>query len=106
MSDKSYDAIVVGGGHHGLIIACYLQRAGMKTGIFELQSKLGGVLTREGGPVPGFRLNPRSNWTRFYGQPAYADFHLFMYLRNNSSAVLASSFENRLISFRVFCKLS
>jgi phytoene dehydrogenase-like protein len=76
MSDKSYDAIVVGGGHHGLIIACYLQRAGMKTGIFELQSKLGGALTSEEGPVPGFRLNPGANWTRFYGHPAYTDFNL------------------------------
>jgi len=76
MGDKSYDAIVAGGGHHGLIMACYLQRAGMKTGIFELQSKLGGAVTSEGGPVPGFRLNPGANWTRFYGHPAYADFNL------------------------------
>jgi beta-carotene ketolase (CrtO type) len=76
MSDKTYDAIVVGGGHHGLIMACYLQRAGMKTGIFELQSKLGGAVTSEGGPVPGFRLNPGANWTRFYGHPAYTDFNL------------------------------
>jgi beta-carotene ketolase (CrtO type) len=76
MADKSYDAIVVGGGHHGLIMACYLQRAGLKTGIFELQSKLGGAVTSEGGPVPGFRLNPGANWTRFYGHPAYTDFDL------------------------------
>ncbi|MBN2031968.1 MAG: NAD(P)/FAD-dependent oxidoreductase [Deltaproteobacteria bacterium] len=76
MSDKSYDAIVAGGGHHGLIMACYLQRAGMKTGVFELQSKLGGAVTSEGGPVPGFRLNPGANWTRFYGHPAYTDFNL------------------------------
>jgi beta-carotene ketolase (CrtO type) len=76
MGDKSYDAIVVGGGHHGLIMACYLQRAGLKTGIFELQSKLGGAVTSEGGPVAGFRLNPGANWTRFYGHPAYTDFDL------------------------------
>ena len=66
----------LGGGHHGLITACYLQRAGLKTGIFELQSKLGGAVTSEGGPVPGFRLNPGANWTRFYGHPAYSDFNL------------------------------
>jgi phytoene dehydrogenase-like protein len=76
MPDSSYDAIVIGGGHHGLIIACYLQRAGMKTGIFELRSKLGGAVTSEGGPVLGFRLNPGANWTRFYGHPAYTDFNL------------------------------
>jgi phytoene dehydrogenase-like protein len=76
MADKSYDAIVAGGGHHGLIMACYLQRAGLKTGIFELASKLGGAVTSESGPVPGFHLNPGANWTRFYGHPAYADFNL------------------------------
>jgi beta-carotene ketolase (CrtO type) len=76
MGDTSYDAIVVGGGHHGLIMACYLQRAGLMTGIFELQSKLGGAVTSEVGPVPGFLLNPCANWTRFYGHPAYRDFNL------------------------------
>ena len=76
MADKSYDALVVGGGHHGLITACYLQRAGLKTGIFELSSKLGGAVTSETGPLQGFRLNPGANWTRFYGHPAYTDFNL------------------------------
>jgi phytoene dehydrogenase-like protein len=76
MPDKTYDAIVVGGGHHGLITACYLQHAGMKTGIFELQSKLGGALTSEEGPVPGFLLNPGANFTRFYSHPAYTEFNL------------------------------
>ena len=76
MSDTSYDAIVVGGGHHGLIISCYLQKAGMKTAIFERQSKLGGAVTSEVGPARGFTLNAGSSWTRFYGHPAYADFNL------------------------------
>jgi beta-carotene ketolase (CrtO type) len=76
MADASYDAIVIGGGHHGLIIACYLQKAGMKTAIFERASKLGGAVTSEVGPVPGFILNPCAQWTRFYGHPAYGDFDL------------------------------
>jgi len=67
MGDKSYDAIVAGGGHHGLIMACYLQRAGMKTAIFELQSKLGGAVTSEGGPVPGFSLNPGAHGFQLEG---------------------------------------
>jgi beta-carotene ketolase (CrtO type) len=76
MSDKSYDAIVVGGGHHGLIIACYLQNAGMKTVILERMPKLGGAVTSEEGPVPGFLLNECAHWTRFYSHPAYSDFNL------------------------------
>ena len=76
MADKSYDAIVVGGGHHGLIVACYLQRAGLKTAIVERQAKLGGSVTSEEGPLPGFLLNECAHWTRFYSHPAYSDFNL------------------------------
>lgn len=76
MGDLRYDAIVIGGGHHGLIIACYLQKAGMRTVILERGPKLGGGVTTEEGPLPGFRLNPCANWTRFYVHPAYSDFNL------------------------------
>jgi len=76
MADKSYDAIVIGGGHHGLIMACYLQKAGMSTAIFERQAKLGGAVTSEEGPAPGFLLNESAHWTRFYSHPAYSDFNL------------------------------
>ena len=30
-----YDAVVLGGGHHATIIACYLARAGLSVGVFE-----------------------------------------------------------------------
>jgi beta-carotene ketolase (CrtO type) len=76
LADKSYDAIVVGGGHHGLIVACYLQKAGMSTAIVERQAKLGGSVTSEEGPLPGFLLNECAHWTRFYSHPAYSDFNL------------------------------
>lgn len=76
MADTSYDAVVVGGGHHGLITACYLQKAGMKTAIFELKPQLGGSVTSAEGPVPRFTFNVSSSWTRFYGHPAYSDFNL------------------------------
>ena len=76
MAEASYDAIVAGGGHHGLIIACYLQKAGMRTAILERQAKLGGAVTSEEGPLPGFLLNECAHWTRFYSHPAYSDFNL------------------------------
>ena len=76
MAEKTYDAIVVGGGHHGLIVACYLQKAGMSTAIVERQAKLGGSVTSEEGPLPGFLLNECAQWTRFYSHPAYSDFNL------------------------------
>jgi phytoene dehydrogenase-like protein len=76
LADKIYDAIVVGGGQHGLIVACYLQKAGMKTAILESKAKLGGSITSEEGPLPGFLLNECAHWTRFYSHPAYSDFNL------------------------------
>lgn len=76
MSDTTYDAIVVGGGQHGLITACYLQRAGLQTAIFERLGHLGGSMTSQAGPAPGFTLNNCASWTRFYSHPAYNDFNL------------------------------
>ena len=76
MADKSYDAIVIGGGHHGTIIAPYLAKSGMSVGVFELLDHLGGGAVTEDGPAPGFRMNFCANWTRFYGHPAYKEFNL------------------------------
>ena len=37
-----YDAIVVGGGHNGLVAACYLGQAGLRTLVLEASTRLGG----------------------------------------------------------------
>ena len=77
MADKTYDAIVVGGGHHGTIIAPYLAKAGFKVGVFERLDHLGGgAISEDDGPAPGFRGNFCAHFTRFYGHPAYKDFSL------------------------------
>ncbi len=76
MSDATYDAIVVGGGQHGLITACYLQKAGLQTVIFERLGTMGGAMNSREGPAPGFTLNGCSSWTRFYSHPAYTEFNL------------------------------
>ena len=77
MADAIYDAVVIGGGHHGTIIACYLQNAGLETAVFERQHELGGGACGEELPVPGFLMNPCAHAVRFYGHPAYADFKLW-----------------------------
>ena len=69
MADKVYDAVVIGGGHHGTIIAPYLAKAGMKVAVFERNDRLGGGAVTEDGPAPGFRMNFCANFTRFYGHP-------------------------------------
>jgi phytoene dehydrogenase-like protein len=42
-----YDAIVVGGGHNGLVAAAYLARAGLSTLVVEARQKTGGAATTE-----------------------------------------------------------
>lgn len=76
MADASYDAIVIGGGHHATIISCYLAKAGLQVAVLEGQTALGGGAVSEEAPAPGFRQNPHAHFTRFYGHPAYADFNL------------------------------
>ena len=77
MSDARFDAVVLGGGHHGTIIAPYLARAGMSVLVLERSAHLGGGACTSEGPAPGFLMNHCSHWTRFYAHPAYRDFALY-----------------------------
>ena len=43
--DKNYDAVVVGGGHNGLVAATYLAKAGKSVLLLEGASELGGATT-------------------------------------------------------------
>ncbi|MEM2884020.1 MAG: FAD-dependent oxidoreductase, partial [Nitrososphaerales archaeon] len=62
-----FDVVVVGGGHHGLIAACYLAKQGMSVVILERRHEVGGGLCTEEVTLPGFRHNLHSF---FYGHSA------------------------------------
>ena len=49
-----FDAIVIGGGHNGLVCACYLAGAGLKVRVLERRTVLGGAAVTEEF-APGFR---------------------------------------------------
>ena len=42
-----YDAVIVGGGHNGLVAACYLARAGFSVCILERYHVVGGAAISE-----------------------------------------------------------
>jgi phytoene dehydrogenase-like protein len=50
-----YDAIIVGGGHNGLVTAAYLARAGVKTLVLEQRHVVGGAAVSEE-VYPGFKF--------------------------------------------------
>lgn len=55
---NSYDAIVVGGGHNGLVNAAYLAKAGLRTLVLERRHLVGGAAITE-------ELHPGFNFTTF-----------------------------------------
>ena len=58
-NSKTYDAIVIGGGHNGLTAAAYLARAGMSTLVLERRSIVGGCCVTEE-IAPGCRVSTTS----------------------------------------------
>ncbi len=53
---QRYDAVIIGGGHNGLISAAYLARAGLRTLVLEQRHVLGGAAVTEE-LFPGFRFS-------------------------------------------------
>ncbi len=57
LSARTWDVIVVGGGHNGLACAAYLARAGQRVLVIESRLRVGGACTIEE-PFPGVRMSP------------------------------------------------
>lgn len=79
MPDKTFDAVIVGGGNKALFLAMYLTKyAEMSVGVFERRHEIGGCLATEETAAPGFRTNTHATLQLpFYYLPLWRDFPEF-----------------------------
>ncbi|KAK7602288.1 hypothetical protein V9T40_009729 [Parthenolecanium corni] len=87
--DSSYDAIIIGGGHNGLVAAAYLAKNGVRTCVLEKRHIVGGAAVTEE-IIPGFKFSRASYLLSLLRPEIYEDlelkkFGLKYYLRNPSS---------------------
>jgi phytoene dehydrogenase-like protein len=74
---KEYDAVIIGGGHMGITLGAYLQRAGMQTAIFERRHEEGGAIFSNECTAPGFIHNLHAQYMEFLEwMPIWYDFDL------------------------------
>lgn len=87
--NSSYDCIVIGGGHNGLVCAAYLSKAGMKTLVVERRHLLGGAAVTEE-IVPGYKFSRASYLAGLLRPQIIEDLQLhkhgFKYLPRNPSS--------------------
>ncbi len=72
---KSYDALIIGGGHNGLVCAFYLARAGLKVRVLERRHVVGGAAVTEEFH-PGFRNSTASYTVSLLRPKVIADMKL------------------------------
>ena len=53
-----HDVVVIGGGHNGLVAACYLAKAGLDVCVVEMMDHVGGGVITAELTVPGFKHDP------------------------------------------------
>jgi len=72
---RRYDALIIGGGHNGLVCACYLAAAGLSVAVFERRSIMGGAAVTEEFH-PGFRNSTASYTVSLLHPKVIADLRL------------------------------
>jgi phytoene dehydrogenase-like protein len=71
---RSYDAVIVGGGHNGLVAAALLARAGMEVLLLERNAEVGGAIASGEPTLPGYVHDLyATNMNLFLGSAAFAE---------------------------------
>jgi len=72
-----FDGVIIGAGQHGLVLGCYLARAGLRVAVVERRMQYGGGLMSEEVTLPGFVHNLHSvNHWDLQRTPWYRDLEL------------------------------
>ncbi|HUO31429.1 MAG TPA: FAD-dependent oxidoreductase, partial [Bryobacteraceae bacterium] len=74
-ASQRFDAIIIGGGHNGLVTAAYLARAGRRTLVLERREMVGGCAVTEE-IWPGFRVSTASYLTSLLQERVIRDLEL------------------------------
>src|SRR6476659_11355085 len=75
---QRYDAVIIGGGHNGLVTAAYLAKAGRRVLVLEKRPMLGGCAVTEE-IWPGFRVSTAAYLTSLMQQRIVDDLELPRY---------------------------
>ena len=75
MTERYYDAVIVGGGHNGLVCSFYLANAGLKVKVVEKRSIVGGAAVTEEFH-PGYRNSTASYTVSLLNPAVIKDMHL------------------------------
>jgi phytoene dehydrogenase-like protein len=85
----SYDALIIGAGHNGLVTACYLARAGWKVLVLERRPVVGGACVTEE-VFPGFKVSTAAYVNSLFRKEIIRDLRLgdygFALLERNPSS--------------------
>jgi phytoene dehydrogenase-like protein len=75
----TYDAIIIGAGHNGLVAACYLARAGWKVLVLERRYLVGGACVTEDNIFPGFKVSTAAYVNSLFRKEIVRDLRLADY---------------------------
>ena len=78
MRAATYDAIVVGAGHNGLVAACYLARAGLRVLVLERRHLVGGASVTEE-TFPGYKVSTAAYVNSLFRREIVRDLDLARY---------------------------